>query len=80
MSTRVFPTHFACFIDMHSALAYTRVIHSKPNTCVRSYYYTTESIRTFYKFRDGNVSSVTLSNKFMVSYEDIQMTMCILTL
>ena len=32
------------------------VIHSKPNTCVRTYYYTTESIRTFYKFRAGNVN------------------------
>ena len=34
----------------------------------------------FYRFRAGNVNSVTLSNKFIVSYGDIQMTMCILTL
>ena len=36
---------------------------------MRTYYYTTESICTFYKFITGNVNSVTLSNtKFMVSY------------
>ena len=39
-----FPTHFACFICVHSGLAYT---HSKSNMCVRTYYYTTESIRSF---------------------------------
>ena len=39
----------------------------KPNTCVCTYYYTMESICTFYKFRAGNVNSVTLSNKFTVS-------------
>ena len=32
---------------------------------------------TFYRLR-GNVNSVTLLNKFMVSYGDIQMAMCIL--
>ena len=47
---------------------------------MRTYYLTTESIRTFYKFRAGNVNSVTLLNKFTVSYKDIQMTTCILTL
>ena len=29
---------------------------------------------TLYRFRAGNVNSVTLSNKFTVSYGDIQMT------
>ena len=75
-----FSTHFTCFIGVHSGLAYSQVIDSKPNMCVRVYYYTTESIRTFYKFRADNVNSVTLLNKFMVSYGDIQMTTCILTL
>ena len=50
---------FACFIGVHSGLPYTRVIHSKPNMCVSTYYYTTESIRTFYKFRAGNVNCYT---------------------
>ena len=35
---------------------------------------------TFYRFRAGNIKGVTLSNKFTVSYGDIQMTTCILTL
>ena len=35
VSMHVFPTPFACFIGMHSGLAYTPVIHSKPNmACV----------------------------------------------
>ena len=65
---------------MYSDLAYTQVIHSKPNMRMRTYYYTMESIRTFYKFRAGNVNSVTLTNKFMASYRDIEMTTCILML
>ena len=52
-------THFTCFIAVHSGLPYTRIIHSKLNTCVRTYYYTTESIHTFYKFRAGNVNCYT---------------------
>ena len=73
MSTCVSPTHFACFIGVHSDLVYTQVIHSKPNTCVRTYDYTTESIPYI-------AVSVTLLSKFMVSHRDIQMNMCILTL
>ena len=76
ISTCVFLTHCACFIGVHSGLAYTRVICSKPNTYVRTYY----REHTFYRFRAGNVNNYTLSNKFRVSYGDIQMTTCILTL
>ena len=68
----VFPTHFMCFIVVHSGLAYTRVKHGKPNMHMRIYYYTTESMCTFCKFRAGNVNNVKLSNEIM--------TMCILIL
>ena len=51
------------FIGVHSGLPYTQLIHSKPNTCVRTYYYTMESIN-YVPFMV--MLTVTLSNKFMV--------------
>ena len=63
---------------MHSGLAYTRVIHSKPNKCVCTYYYTMESI----PFIGLELVMLTVLhfriNACMVSYGDIQMIMCIL--
>ena len=77
----VFPTHFACFIGMHTGLAYTRITHSKPNTCMRTYVLLHHGEYTFYRFIAANVNSVsTLSKKFTVSYGDMQMTTCILRL
>ena len=67
-----FSTHFTRFIGVHSGLAYTQVIHSKPNTCVCTYYYTMESIPL-----EVTISVLTLLNKFTVSYGD---AMYILTL
>ena len=74
------------FIDVHSNLPYTRVIHTyvctiviQIRTCMHTYYYTMESIRIFISL-DLVMLTVTLSNKFTVSYGDIQIIICILTL
>ena len=60
-SMRVFPTHFTCFIGVHSGLEYTSVIHSKANMCMRVYLHTTPP--QSYRFRASNVNS---ANKFML--------------
>ena len=71
----VFPTHFAYFIGVHSGMEYARVIRSKPNTCVHTYYYTLESIPCI-----GLEPVMLTVLHFQMSYIDTQMTMCILTL
>ena len=63
VSTHVFLTHFTCFIDVHSGLAYTQGIHSYIVNKICACILTTIPWRAYVPF-DLVMLTVTLSNKF----------------